>query len=176
MWYTAAAFGDVSALLEPSSPHLQGDLHNIKTFMQINLTPDLSLLAIMVIFFLNYLIVRAFFLKPINTVLEARDHETRSAEQLYEAALAKFNDATTQMEERIHVARRSAADVRERFRGEAGSYRQQLVEKTSGEGKKIVSEADEKLKSDVAVAKEKIVRESDSLARLAAEKILGRTV
>src|SRR5205085_2478401 len=111
MWYTAAAFGDVSALLEPSSPHLQGDLHNIKTFMQINLAPDLSLLAIMVIFFLNYLIVRAFFLKPINSVLEARDHETKSAEQLYEAALAKFNDATTQMEEQIHVARRKAAEV-----------------------------------------------------------------
>ena len=37
--------------------------------MQINLTPDLSLLAIMVIFIINYMVVRKFFLQPINEVL-----------------------------------------------------------------------------------------------------------
>ena len=37
--------------------------------MQINLVPDPSLLAIVVIFFLNYLVVRRFFLKPINDII-----------------------------------------------------------------------------------------------------------
>jgi F-type H+-transporting ATPase subunit b len=144
--------------------------------MQINLMPDLSLLAIMVIFIMNYLVVRKFFLQPINGILEARETETRSAEQLYEEALARFSEATAQTEAQLHGAKREAAAVRERFRGEAGTYRQQMVDKTSAEARQIIGEADESLGKDVAVAREQIVRESESLARLAAERILGRAV
>jgi len=144
--------------------------------MQINLTPDPSLLAIMVIFIINYLIVRAFFLKPINTVLEARETETRSAEKLFEESLARFKDATERMETQLHAAKREAAQLRDRFRGEAGTQRQQMIERTSGDAKQIVAEADSKLTQEVAIARQKIVTDSESLARLAAERILGRAV
>ena len=138
--------------------------------------PDLSLLAIMVIFIMNYLIVRKFFLQPINGILEARETETRSAEQVYEEALARFSEATAQTEAQLHAAKRDAAQLREKFRGEAGAYRQQIVDKTNAEARQIVGEADERLTKDVAVAREQIVRESESLARMAAERILGRAV
>ena len=144
--------------------------------MQINLTPDPSLLAILVIFIINYLVVRTFFLKPINTVLEARETETKSAEKLYEDALARFNDATAQMETQLHAAKREAAQLRDRFRGEAGAQRRQMIDQTSAQAKQIVGEADQKLSRNVAEVREKIVRDSDSLARLAAERILGRAV
>jgi F-type H+-transporting ATPase subunit b len=130
----------------------------------------------MVIFIINYLVVRTFFLKPINQVLEARETETKSAEKLYEDALARFNEATAQTEAQLHAAKREAAQLRDRFRGEAGAYRQQVVERTNNEARAVVAEADEKLGADVAVAREKIVRDSDSLARLAAERILGRAI
>ena len=87
--------------------------------MQINLTPDYSLLVIMVIFILNYLIVSKFFLRPINQVIEAREHEVRSANEVYEQSMARFNEATTLMEEKLHIARHAAADVRDGFRKEA---------------------------------------------------------
>ena len=144
--------------------------------MQINLTPDYSLLAILVIFIINYLVVRAFFLKPINTVLEERETDTKSAEKLYEDALARFNDATAQMEVQLHSAKREASQLRDKFRGEAAAQRQQMIERTQGEAKQLVGEADAKLSSDVAAAREKIVRDSDELARLAATRILGRAV
>jgi F0F1-type ATP synthase membrane subunit b/b' len=144
--------------------------------MQINLTPDYSLLAIVVIFILNYLIVRKFFLQPINDVIESRDGEVRSANEVYEQSMARFNEATTQMEEKLHAARHAAADVRDRFRREAAAYRTTVVTKTHDDASAIVSEADEKLKGDIAAAREKIVTESESLARLAAERILGRAV
>ncbi|MFL6247460.1 MAG: ATP synthase F0 subunit B [Thermoanaerobaculia bacterium] len=144
--------------------------------MQINLTPDLSLLAIVVIFIMNYLVVRRFFLQPINGILEARETETRSAEQVYEEALARFSEATAQTEAQLHAAKREAAQLREKFRGDAGAYRQQIVDKTNTEARQIIGEADERLSKDVAVAREQIVRESESLARMAAERILGRAV
>lgn len=130
----------------------------------------------MVIFILNYLVVRKFFLQPVNAILEERETDTRSAEKLYEDALARFNEATAQTENQLHSAKRDAAQVRDHFRGEAAAYRQQVVEQTQGQAREIVSEADAKLTSDVAVARETIVRDSESLAKLAAERILGRAV
>lgn len=144
--------------------------------MQIDLKPDLSLLAIMVIFFLNYLVVRKYFLRPINEVLEAREVETRTAEKLYEEALGRFKDATAQTEAQLHLAKKEAATVREGFRGEAAAHRQQLVERTSSDARQLITEAEASLSQDVVVARTKIVAESESLARVAAERILGRAV
>jgi F-type H+-transporting ATPase subunit b len=144
--------------------------------MQINIKPDLSLFAIMVIFIMNYLVVRRFFLQPIDGILEARETETRSAEKLYEDALARFSEATAQTEAQLHAAKREAAQLRDKFRGEASVYRQQVVDKTNAESRQMLNEADERLSGDVARAREQIVRESESLARLTAERILGRAV
>ena len=144
--------------------------------MQINLAPDPSLLAIMVIFLLEYLVVRKFFLQPINTVIEEREQERRTAEQLYEEALARFNEATSQMEAQLHVAKRDASTIRDKYRTEASAHRNQVIEKTQSDAKQVVSEAEAKLTAEVKTARDRIVRESESLARLAAERILGRSV
>ena len=144
--------------------------------MQINLFPDRSLFAVMVIFIINYFVVRKFFLKPINDVLEAREHETKTADELYEAAMARFNEATSHVETKLHEAKRDAAGVRERYRGEATSHRQSRVEQTLANARTMIDEAEAKLKEDVKAARERIVTEAESLARLAARQILGREI
>lgn len=144
--------------------------------MQINLAPDPSLLAIMVIFILNYMVVRRFFLRPINEVLEARETETRSAEKLFEDALARFNEATAQTEAQLLAAKREAAQLREHRRAEASAYRQTVLDKTNAEAREVIGTADTKLQGEVAEARTKIARDSEQLARLAAERILGRAV
>lgn len=144
--------------------------------MQINLTPDPSLLAIMVIFILTYLVVRRFFLVPVSQVMEEREHESRSAEELYEQALSRFDEATAQTEAQLHAARREAALLREKNRAEAAAHRSSVVTATQEQAKGIVSEAETKLEADVAQARDTIVRDSETLARLAAERILGRAV
>ncbi len=144
--------------------------------MQINLMPDLSLLAVMVIFILEYLIVSRYFLRPINEVLEARDAEARSAQEIYEQSLGRFNEATDRIEQTLHEAKRDASQLREKFRAEAGAHRQSLVERTMNEARKLVSQAEERLKRDVQEARAKLIRDAEALARFAAERILGRPV
>lgn len=138
--------------------------------------PDYSLLAIMVIFIMTYWVVRKFFIEPINNVLEAREQETKSAEQIYEEAMARFNEATAKVEERLHLAKREAAQLRDQLRAEAATHRQTVVQRTSAEAKKLIGEAEARLTADVKTAREKITTEAESLARLAAERILGRPV
>jgi F-type H+-transporting ATPase subunit b len=144
--------------------------------MQINLFPDLSLLAVMAIFLANYFVVSKFLVGPINRVLEERAHDAKSASETYESSLARFTEATTQIEERLRVARREASKVRDDFRADAATQRAGLIDKTSNEGKRLVGEAEDRLTKHVAAARERIVRDSESLARLAAERILGRAV
>lgn len=130
----------------------------------------------MVIFIINYFVVRKFFLKPINGVLEAREHETKSADELYEAAMSRFNEATSHVEAKLHDAKREAAGVREHFRAEAGTHRQKRMDETLTHARNLIEEADTKLKADVQTARERIVTEAESLAKLAARQILGREV
>jgi F0F1-type ATP synthase membrane subunit b/b' len=142
--------------------------------MQINLAPDLSLLAVMVIFLLEYIVVSRYFLRPINDVLEAREAEARSAQEIYEQSLGRFNEGTRKIEQTVHEAKREAAQLREKFRAEAGAHRASLVERTTAEATKLVDEAEERLKRDIKQVRDKIMRDAESLARLAAERILGR--
>jgi F0F1-type ATP synthase membrane subunit b/b' len=142
--------------------------------MQINLAPDLSLLAVMVIFLLEYIVVSRYFLRPINDVLEAREAEARSAQEIYEQSLGRFNEGTLKIEQTVHEAKREAAQLREKFRAEAGAHRASLVERTTAEATKLVDEAEERLKRDIKQVRDKIMRDAESLARLAAERILGR--
>lgn len=144
--------------------------------MQINLMPDFSLLAVMVIFIMTYMVVRKFFLGPINDVLEAREHETKTAEQRYEEAMARFSEATAQVEERLHVAKKDASQMRDKFRAEASAQRATLVERTSAEAKKLVTEAETKLNAEIKEVRETLGRDAESLAHLAAERLLGRSV
>ena len=144
--------------------------------MQISLTPDVSLLVIMVIFWLNYIVVRKFFLQPINSVMEAREHESKSAAKVYEESLGRFNEATAQMEAQLHSARRDASQVRDKYRVEAAEHRNSVLEKTSADAKSTLAAAEERLSQDVDAARQRIKTESESLARLAAERILGRPV
>ena len=130
----------------------------------------------MVIFWLNYIVVRKFFLQPINSVMEAREHEAKSAEQVYEESLGRFNDATTKMEAQLHSARREASQLRDKYRAEAAERRNAMIEKTSTEAKSTVADAEKRLEKDVQAARDRIKTESESLAKMAAERILGRAV
>ena len=51
-----------------------------------------------------------------------------------------------------------------------------MIEKTSTEAKATVADAEASLQKDIEVARTRIKTDSESLARIAAERILGRAV
>lgn len=144
--------------------------------MQINLTPDLSLLAIVAIFIANYLVVRKFLIEPINGVLDSRETDIRGAEKAYEETLRKFEAATSELETKLQLARREGSEIREGFRGEALAHRDQVIGRVRNEANTITGEASAAIETQTATAREQIRRESEALARLAAERILGRSL
>ena len=144
--------------------------------MLIELAPDLSLVAIMVIFIAEYFVVRKFFLQPLNQVMTDRESEIRSAAARHEDALASFNEATNQMESKLSEAKKQGSGIRDELRAEATAARNETVKQTRGEADGIVEKADAELKAAVDAARQKIESDSESLARFAAERILGRAL
>ena len=142
--------------------------------MQINLKPDWSLLAILAIFIANYFVVRFFFLRPVNRLLIERKQEIQSSEALYEESMSRFHEATSEMEARLAEARRRGGDMREARRAEAAAERNKLLAGTRSTAEEIAAKAETELRAEAGTARERIVRDSEALARLAAEKILGR--
>ena len=144
--------------------------------MLIELSPDLSLLVIMAIFIAEYFVVRRFFLEPLNNVMTERQNEITTAAARHEEALARFNEATSEMESKLGEAKKQGSAIRDSLRAEATTSRNATLGKTRDEADGIVSKADAELKAAVATARQKIETESESLARLAAERILGRAL
>ncbi len=141
--------------------------------MQIRLTPDYSLLVVFAIFLVNYFVVRRFFIAPISRVMHERERDVRSADELYEKSLTRFNDAMADIEQRIHETRKEGTGIREGLRKEALAHRETVIEQTRRQAEQIVAEAQARLTSDVADARAKIDVESEALARAAADKFLS---
>lgn len=142
----------------------------------INLTPDKSLIAIMVIFFLEYLVLRKFFFQPLNKVMTDREKDVRDAAARHEDALTRFNEATREMEARIVQAKKQGSEFREALKTEAARQRAAAVEKTRKDAETIVASASAELASAVTAARQKIDGEVGALARLAVERIVGRAL
>jgi F-type H+-transporting ATPase subunit b len=144
--------------------------------MLIDLTFDLSLPVLMAIFIAQYFVVRKFFLEPLNNVMTERQAEITSAAARHEETLARFNEATSEMEQKLGEARKQGSAIREALRAEATTNRNAVVAKTREEADGIVRSAATELEAAVVSARRKIDSESESLARLAAERILGRAL
>ncbi len=167
-------FGEVSP--EPCYCPLQSSVLHAENVMLIDLAPDRSLIAIMVIFIAEYFVVRRFFLEPLTRVMSERENEVRTAAVRHEEALARLNEATREMEAKLGEAKKQGALIREGLRVEAGKFRAETVDRTRQEADRIVADADVELGKSVVAARQTIEQQTDSLARMAAERILGRAL
>jgi F-type H+-transporting ATPase subunit b len=129
-----------------------------------------------VIFILEYLVVKHLFLQPLNKVMGEREKDVRDAAVRHEEALARFNEAAREMEDRLGQAKKQGSELRESIKAEAAKQRADAVEKTRQEAGTIVGTASAELAAAVTSARQKIDTEVVALARLAVEKIVGRAL
>ena len=137
---------------------------------------DKSLIALMVIFFLEYLVVKHFFLQPLNKVMGEREKDVRDAATRHEDALARFNEAAREMEAQLGQAKKQGSELREAIKAEAAKQRAEAVEKTRQEADRIVGSASAELAASVTAARQTIEGEVTALARFAVERIVGRAL
>ncbi len=138
--------------------------------------PNLSLLFIMVCFWIAYWLVNRHLIRPVTGILEERRRRVEGAEAEWASKHQEYLSATERLERELEQAAREAARRREELRAAAEAERSTRLEAARTEAQAKLEEALAALEKDAASAREALRREAGHLAKLMAGRVLGREV
>jgi F0F1-type ATP synthase membrane subunit b/b' len=138
--------------------------------------PNLSLILVMICFWITFWVVQKFLLGPVGRVLDERKQRITTANETWEAENAKFFDRTNRVEADLDDAARTAARTREELRTEANAVRQDKLAKTREEVDRRLVAAMDELDGQVSTARADLRIAANGLASMFAGKLLGREV
>jgi F0F1-type ATP synthase membrane subunit b/b' len=138
--------------------------------------PNLSLIIVMVCFWLTFWLVQKFLLKPVGSVLAERNRRIEGAETEWQTKHQEYLDTTARLETELEEAARAAAKVRNDHRQAALDRRQAALDGARQEADGRLDQAMEVLQSQVGTAREELKARANELARIFASQLLGREV
>lgn len=138
--------------------------------------PNFSLIIVMVCFWLTYLVVQKFLLKPVGGVLAERNRRVEGAEAEWQSKHQEFMDETARLEAALEDAAKSAARVRNDHRQQALDRRQALIEAARQQADGKLDQAMDELGREAAAARAELRTSAADLARFYASRLLGREV
>jgi F-type H+-transporting ATPase subunit b len=138
--------------------------------------PNLSLVLIMICFWLTMWLVYRYLITPVGQVLAERQRRLDESQATWDATNADYLAATERLERELEKAARSAAEVRNEHRQQALDGRQQKLEAARGEADQRLGQALGELDEAATVARTDLRDRARELAALFASQLLGREV
>jgi F-type H+-transporting ATPase subunit b len=135
-----------------------------------------TLIIIMICFWVTFVIIDKFLLKPIGKVLEERKQRIDGAQKEWESKHEDYLSTTKRIESEIEEAAREAANIRSGHRDAAQAKRQEKLEKARAEAADQLDGALQELEADAAKAREELRQQAQELARILAGHLLEREV
>lgn len=138
--------------------------------------PDLSLVLIMILFWVTFWLVQRFLVQPVGQVLGERRGRIEGAEQEWSSKHADYLSATERLERELDDAARAAGAIRAGHRQRANEVRQATLEQAHVAADARLTTALETLAGEAETARVELRRRAADLARLFAGQLLGREV
>ncbi|MFI5197895.1 MAG: hypothetical protein ACHQJD_04705 [Thermoanaerobaculia bacterium] len=138
--------------------------------------PDLSLLLVMVIFWATYVVLRAFVLKPLGTILEERERAVEGATAALAGMLDREKETLAGIDQRLTEARRDALAARHAARAEASGKRQAMLDEAREKARLVVAEAQGALEKSIDGARAELAKNARTTAVEIASLALGRRI
>jgi F-type H+-transporting ATPase subunit b len=138
--------------------------------------PNLSLVLIMICFWLTMWLVYRFLIGPVGQVLAERQRRLDESQATWDATNADYLAATERLERELERAARAAAEVRGEHRQQALEGRQQKLEAARREADRRLGQALEELDGAAGAARTELRGRARELAALFASQLLGREV
>ena len=136
--------------------------------------PNLSLIFVMVCFWITLWLVHRFLIRPVGTVIEDRRRRIDDAQQEWTSKNEDYLGAVARVEEEVASAAKEAAHLRAETRQNAMAERQQALDVARAKADERLAGVLENLDRDAATAREDLRRRAEELARLLAGRLLGR--
>ena len=136
--------------------------------------PNLSLLFIMVCFWMTLWLVQRYLIRPVGAVVDDRQLRLDDAQQEWTAKNEEHLAAVAQVEEELGAAAREAGRVRAEARQEAMSERQKGLADARARADERLLEVLDGLTKETEAARTELRHQAEELARLLASRLLGR--
>lgn len=136
--------------------------------------PNVSLVLIMVCFWMTLWLVSRFLIQPVAAVLEDRRRRIEGAQQEWSARNEEYLAAVARIEDEVQNAAREAAKIRADARQRAMDARNSALESARARADERLLHVVESLESDAEAARSDLHRRAEELARLLAGRLLGR--
>jgi F-type H+-transporting ATPase subunit b len=138
--------------------------------------PNVSLIFIMICFWLTMWLVYRYLIVPVGQVLAERARRIDDATAAWEATNDDYLSATQRLEREMEETAREAARLRAEYRQGALAKRQQALEAARGQADERLGAALGELEKDAEQARDELRQRARELARLFATQLLGREV
>jgi F-type H+-transporting ATPase subunit b len=138
--------------------------------------PNLSLLFIMVCFWVTLWLVHRYLIGPVGRVLAERQSRLDDAQSRWDTTHGDYLEATERLEGEMEEAAREAARIRGEARQQALGERQKVLEEARGQADERLNAALAELGDDTEAARGELRDRARELARLFASRLLDREV
>jgi len=137
-------------------------------------TPDVTLLYVVVSFLISYFILKKWLFVPLGAILDQREEEARAAARIHSESVAELQKTIAYIEQELATARREALKERESLRGQGAAELEKRLESARASAEKMLEQARAQIEQDAARSSAELPSRAAGLARLLAEKVLGR--
>ena len=136
--------------------------------------PNISLILIMVCFWVTFWIVKKFLIDPIWGVLAERKQRLDTAESTWASKNEEYLSATARMQTEMEDAAREAAQVRAGYRQKALAERQEALDTIRAQADSKLQAALTELAQEADTARADLRARAKELGRLLAGRLIER--
>ncbi len=136
--------------------------------------PNLSLIFVMVCFWVTLWLVHRFLIRPVGAVVDERRRRIDDAQQEWTSKNEEYLGAVARVEEEVANAAREASHIRAEARQNAMTERQHALDAARAHADERLVAVLEDLDRDADAARGELRRKAEELANLLAGRLLGR--
>lgn len=138
--------------------------------------PDVTAIYVVLAFIASMAILKRFLFRPLLAILDEREREAQSADKIHAESLAELASTVARAEADLARARGEGLTIREKLRGEGRGQWERKLNEARQEAEVILNRATDEISGAASKAAADLPRSARDLARMLAEKILGRTI
>jgi F-type H+-transporting ATPase subunit b len=136
----------------------------------------MSLILVMVCFWVTLWIVHRFLIRPVGDVISERSRRIDDAQQEWSAKNEEYLAAVARAEEEVAAAAKGAAQIRADARQHAMDERQTALDKARARADERLADVLTTLDNETEAARTDLRGRAQELARLLAGRLLGREI
>jgi len=136
--------------------------------------PDLSLIFVMVCFWVTLWLVHRYLIRPVGAVVGDRRRRIDDAQQEWAAKNEEYLAAVARVEEEVAQAARDSAKIRAVARETAMTERQATLDNARARADERLLGVLDTMEKETDAARQDLRRRAEDLARLLAGRLLGR--